>query len=54
MKNKTDDIIKAMRKGSREAERELLGDGFHSKLRVHKSKKTYTRKLKHKKDNLSQ
>lgn len=54
MKNKTDDIIKAMRKGSREAERELLGDGFHTKLKVHKSKKTYTRKLKHKKDNLSQ
>ena len=51
MKNKTIDVIKAMRKGSREAERELLGDGFHAKLRVHKSKKTYTRKLKHKSSN---
>ena len=44
------DAIKAMRKGSREAEQELLGPGFHSFNRVHQSKKTYTRKTKHKSD----
>ena len=49
---KYNDVIKAMRKGNREAERELLGDGFHSKHRVHKSKKTYTRKTKHKNDKI--
>lgn len=42
------DAIKAMRRGGREAEMELLGPGFHSFNRLHKSKKTYTRKLKHK------
>ena len=42
------DAIKAMRRGSREAERDLLGPGFHSLNKIHKSKKTYTRKLKHK------
>ena len=42
------DAIKAMRRGGREAEMELLGSGFHSFNRLHKSKKTYTRKLKHK------
>ena len=42
------DAIKAMRRGGREAEQELLGPGFHSQNRVHKSKKTYTRKAKHK------
>jgi hypothetical protein len=44
------DAIKAMRRGGREAEMELLGPGFHAKTHVHKSKKTYTRKSKHKKD----
>ncbi len=44
------DAIKAMRRGGREAERELLGPGFHSNSRVHKSEKIYTRKVKHKKD----
>ncbi len=44
------DAIKAMRRGGREAEMELLGPGFHSHSRVHKSEKVYTRKLKHKKD----
>lgn len=43
------DAIKAMRRGGREAEMELLGPGFHSVDRPHKSKKTYTRKLKNKK-----
>ena len=44
------DAIKAMRRGNREAEQELLGSGFHSFNRLHKSKKTYTRKAKHKKN----
>jgi len=42
------DAIKAMRRGSREAEQEMLGPGFHSHNQPHKSKKTYTRKDKHK------
>ncbi len=42
------DAIKAMRRGGREAEMELLGPGFHSQNRVHKSEKIYTRKKKHK------
>lgn len=42
-----DDYIKAAKKGSREAEQELLGPGFHSQHHIHKSKKTYTRKEKH-------
>ncbi|MCQ2235810.1 MAG: hypothetical protein MJZ18_02305 [Bacteroidales bacterium] len=42
------DVIKAARKGNREAEQEILGPGFHSNSRVHKSAKTYTRKNKHK------
>ena len=42
------DVIKAMRRGQREAEQDLLGPGFHSYDRMHKSKKTYTRKAKHK------
>lgn len=48
VKNLTIDTIKAMRRGGREAEQELLGPGFHSHNRVHKSKKDYTRKVKHK------
>ncbi len=43
-----DDVIKAMRRGNREGEQEVLGPGFHSANRVHRSKKTYTRKAKHK------
>lgn len=42
------DAIKAMRRGGREAEMELLGPGFHSHHRIHKSEKIYTRKKKHK------
>ena len=49
-KNTNLDVLKAMRRGNREAERELLGPGFHSTTRVHQSKKTYTRKSKHKED----
>ena len=42
------DVVKAMRRGGREAEMELLGPGFHSYSRVHKSEKMYSRKKKHK------
>ena len=44
------DLVNASRKGSREGEQELLGPGFHSTNRIHRSKKTYTRKTKHKSD----
>jgi len=42
------DAIKAMRRGNREAEQELLGPGFHSHNKIHRSEKLYTRKSKHK------
>ena len=42
------DAIKAMRRGGREAEMDLLGPGFHSRHKIHKSDKIYTRKKKHK------
>jgi hypothetical protein len=41
------DYLKANRKGSRDAELEN-STGFVSKHKTHKSKKNYTRKLKHK------
>lgn len=44
-----DDFIKAIKIGNREAEKELRGPGFHSSNKVHTSKKSYTRKPKHKK-----
>ena len=44
------DALKAMRRGNREGQQELLGPGFHASNRVHRSKKTYTRKAKHKQD----
>lgn len=43
-----EDVVKAMRKGNRDAEMALLGPGFHSKHSVHKSANTYSRKEKHK------
>lgn len=43
-----DDYIKANKRGNREAEQEILGPGFHRVHQVHKSKKVYTRKVKHK------
>lgn len=46
--SRLDDVIKAMRRGNREGQQEVLGPGFHSTNRVHRSKKTYTRKSKHK------
>ena len=47
-KSRLDDVIKAMRRGNREGQQDLLGPGFHATNRVHRSKKTYTRKAKHK------
>ena len=47
-KSRLDDVIKAMRRGNREGQQEVLGPGFHSTNRIHRSKKTYTRKTKHK------
>ena len=47
-KSRLDDVIKAMRRGNREGQQEVLGPGFHSSHSVHRSKKTYTRKKKHK------
>jgi hypothetical protein len=47
-KSRLDDVIKAMRRGNREGQQDVLGPGFHSTNRIHRSKKTYTRKLKHK------
>lgn len=38
------DVVKAMRRGQREAEMEILGPGFHAKTKPHKSKKIYSRK----------
>jgi len=43
-----DDFIKAIKIGNREAEKELRGPGFHATGRIHKSKKSYSRKPKHK------
>ena len=40
------DAVKAMRRGNREAEQELLGPGFHSHNKIHRSEKLYTRKSK--------
>jgi len=47
---KREDYIKANRKGSRDAELEIC-TGFISKHKIHISKKTYSRKNKHKKFN---
>ena len=46
MKNFSD-YIKAVRRGSREAELEI-NKGFKSVNRMHASKKIYNRKIKHK------
>ena len=43
------DYIKAIKSADREIEKEIFGNGFKSKNRIHKSVKTYTRKIKHKK-----
>lgn len=39
--------ILAARKANREIEQLLLGDGFHARTRIKKSKKVYSRKRKH-------
>ena len=44
MKEKVNDVVKAMRKGSRDEEMSILGPGFHSKTKVQVSKKIYNRK----------
>ena len=44
-----DDYLKANRRGSRLGEQENQ-TGWTSKHKVHRSKKTYTRKVKYKKD----
>ena len=41
--------LKAVRRGNREAEFEIFGPGFHAKTKIKKSKKLYSRKIKHKK-----
>jgi hypothetical protein len=42
------DYIKAIKSADREIEKEIFGNGFKSKNKIHKSVKTYTRKIKHK------
>jgi len=49
---KQSDYIKANRKGSREAELED-STGFRGSHKIHASVKTYSRKIKHAKRNLS-
>lgn len=44
------DAVKAMRRGGREAEQEFLGPGFHSRNKIHRSEKIYSRKQKHKRN----
>lgn len=39
--------ILAARRANREIEQLLLGDGFHARARIMKSKKVYCRKRKH-------
>ena len=50
LQSTTLDTIKAMRRGGREAEMEMLGPDFHSHSKVHKSEKVYSRKSKHKRE----
>jgi len=52
MKKKDEAYIKASRKGSREAELELTGNGWMSKSSIHKSNKNYKRTTKHKNKNI--
>ncbi|MBO4445225.1 MAG: hypothetical protein J5814_10750 [Bacteroidaceae bacterium] len=43
-----EDYVKAVKRADREIRQDVLGPGFHSVTRVHRSKKLYTRKHKHK------
>jgi len=47
LKIRMEDFLKANRIGSREAELEQNGTGWKTKKKIHKSKKTYSRKNKH-------
>jgi len=49
---KPSDYIKANRKGNRDAELENE-EGWVAKHKIHRSTKNYSRKIKHKKRNLS-
>ena len=49
MKIPKEDILKAIRKGSRDAELEVE-NGFVSRHKIHRSKKQYRRKAKHQKE----
>ena len=42
--NAPKDALAAMRKGNREADQEIFGDGFHQTKKVHKAKNDYSRK----------
>ena len=46
-KKKMPPELLAARIANRELERELLGDGFHSRTRTRCNRKIYTRKQKH-------
>lgn len=48
-RNKKSDYLKAVRKGSRDAELDIE-HGWKAKHKIHKSIKDYKRKPKHKKD----
>lgn len=50
LKISEEDYVKINKALAREEEMNLLGPGFHSKHKIHKSKKTYCRKDKHKKN----
>ena len=45
---KISEELKAVRRGNREAEFEIFGPGFHSNTKIKKSKRLYSRKIKHK------
>lgn len=48
LKISEEDYVKINKALARKEEMDLLGPGFHSKHKIHKSKKTYCRKDKHK------
>ena len=46
-KHKVPIQLLAVRKANREIEQLMLGNGFHARTRIKKSKKVYNRKRKH-------
>lgn len=48
LKNKNKSYIKALKKANRELQEEIFGFGFKAITNIFKSKKTHTRKNKHK------